>query len=81
MCCYHNVLLYRGYFCCLLVKQHWLQTNIYDQSCGVKENYNHTKFQQSTKFCNILWFCFQDMNVEFEGKKKMKTTPHHSAIH
>ena len=54
-------------------KHHCLQTNKYDQSRGDTEIYN------STKFCDLIWFHFQDMSVESEEEDEHNS--HHSAIH
>ena len=59
-------------------KQHCLQTIKYDQSRGVTEIYN------PTKFCDLICFRFQDMSVESEEDEEEEEdehNSHHSAIH
>ena len=48
-------------FLLFTAKQHCLQTNKYDQSCGVTKS-----TLLYTKFHDLMWFCFQDMSVESE---------------
>ena len=49
-------------------KQHYCTffTSKYDQSNGVIEIYT------ATKFCDLIWFCFQDMSVESEEEQEQE---------